>query len=153
MNNFVKGLVRMNKKKIIILGILFVAVAGLALGSASAATKTHKTDKLYFKSHSKDKYSSFTKKIDRVNSIDGVYVYPKNYDAQNAPNSVMVGISGKSLDDSDYKATKIIIKFKKKVNGKTYYSTKTFNKSWVYYKPKNNYRPYYSIVYYKKVKK
>jgi len=151
----------MNKKKIIILIILFVAIAGLALAPVSAATKTYKTGKLYFK-QDKDKRYSFTPtiKINKNTEIGGCYVYPK-VDSQYEPNTVYVGTNKYMGEIADYRATKIIIKFKKKVNGKTFYSTKTFyynkpKKEWLYgeltYKPKNNYQPYYCIVYYKKIK-
>ena len=78
-NNIIKGLdEKMNKKKIIILIILFVAIAGLALTPVSAATKTYKTGKLYFK-QDKDKRHSHTptKKINKKSEIWGIYVYPK----------------------------------------------------------------------------
>jgi len=151
----------MNKKKIIILAILFVAVAGLALAPVSEAAKTCKTDKLYFKQGADKKYSSFvTKNINKNSEIWGFYIYPKA-DSQHAPNTVYIG-TNKHLDGKpDYKATKIVIQFKKKVNGKTYYSKKTFynnkpKKNWfggqLSYKPKNNYKPHYAVVYYKKVK-
>jgi hypothetical protein len=44
-----------------------------------------------------------------------------------------------------------MIKFKKTVQGKKYYSTRTFNGKEVIYEPKNNYKPYYTVVYYKKI--
>ncbi|MCL2686943.1 MAG: hypothetical protein FWE58_00195 [Methanobrevibacter sp.] len=138
----------MNKKKIIILAILFVAVAGFALEPASAAAKTHKTDKLYFKQYEKNKFDVFVKKLNKANIIEGLYTHPK-VTSQGEPNSVLVGFR-ESYPAKQYKITKIKIKFKKTVKGKTYYSTKTFNKNSVYYKPKNNYRPHYAIVYYKK---
>ena len=144
----------MNKKKIIILAILFVAVAGLALAPASEAAKTYKTGKLYFKQEPDKRHSSFvTKKLNKNSAIWGFYVYPKG-NSQYSANTVYVG-TNKYIDTKpDYKPTKIVIKFKKKVKGKTYYSTKTFySKYGVSYQPKNNYQPYYCIVYYKKVKR
>jgi hypothetical protein len=140
---------KMEKRKIIILAILFVAIAGLALAPVSAATKTYKTGKLYFKPYEKNKFDSFAKKLNNANIIEGLYTYPK-VASQGEPNSVWVGFRDAKPGTKYYKITKITIKFNKKVNGKTYYSTKNFNKSIVYYKPKNNYKPYYCIVYYKK---
>ena len=142
----------MNKKKMIILAILLVAVAGLALAPVSAATKIYKTDKLYFKQMADKRHSiTPTKKINKNSEIWGFYIYPKA-SSQYSPNTVCVGTSKYMDVEPDYKATKIIINFKKKVNGKTYYSTKTFKNSEVSYKPKNNYKPNYCIVYYKKTK-
>jgi len=50
-----------------------------------------------------------------------------------------------------HKLTKSTIYFKKTVNGRTVYSTKTFkNKYWIYYNPKNNFEPYKGVFYYTK---
>jgi len=152
----------MDKKKIIILTILFVAVAGLALAPVSEAAKTQKTDKLLFKQESDKRHSSFTtKNINKNSAIWGFYVYPKA-SSQYSKNTLYIG-TNKYMDvKSDYKSTKIVIKFKKKVTGKTYYSTRTFynnkpKKNWANgqfsYKPKNNYKPHTAVVYYEKVKK
>ena len=144
-----------NYKKIIILTVLFVSIAGFAFSSVNSvdAAKTYKTGKMYFK---EDKYyptSTLNKRIDKNNLITGHYVYPRAKGVMGTPNTLDLGIVGRDLDTpSNYKATKIIIKFKKKVNNKMYYSTKTFKKSYVQYKPKNNYKPYYSVVYYKKIR-
>jgi len=147
----------MNKKKIIILAILFVAVAGFALAPASAATKTYKTGKLYFKQES-DKRHSVTpvKKINKNSEISAFYVYPKG-DSQYSRNTVYVRTNKNMGEISDYRAIKLVINFKKKVNGKKYYSTRTFKGSKVKnnrfsYVPKNNFKPNYCIVYYKKMK-
>ena len=154
----------MNKKKIIILTIMFVAIVGLTLAPANAATKTYNTGKLYFKEKTlggeyDKRFSSFpTKKIDSKakNILEGFYSYPKT-ESQGAPNTVVISLG--LMDSSpDYKMTKVFINFKKKVNGKTVYSTKTFTNSqvksnWLSYKPKNNYQPNYCIIYYQKIKK
>jgi len=142
----------MNKKRIIILAILFVAIAGFVLAPVSAVNKTYKTGKLYFKVEKKNKITSFDKKINGKNRISGFYIYPKNTQTQMNPNTLFVEIYKKGSNSPDYKITKTIIKFKKTVKGKTYYSTKTFKGNGVIYEPKNNYKPYYALVYYKKGK-
>ncbi|MCL2114712.1 MAG: hypothetical protein FWH29_00645 [Methanobrevibacter sp.] len=157
----------MNIKKMIILAILFVAVVGLALNSVSAVGKTYKTDKLYFK-YNGDKNiprSDFTKKINNRSEFYGYYNYPNNHRMQDSANYMKVGIGGKYIGKKyykpNYKPTKVYILFKKTVKGKTYYSSKTFTKFGstldmgndhaLPYNPKNNYKPYYAIFYYKKV--
>jgi len=103
-----------------------VAVVGLALAPASAATKTYKTGNLYFKQEPDKRYSSFVNKnINKNSAVWGFYVYPKA-SSQYSPNTVYLGTNKYIGGESDYKVTKIVIKFKKKVKGKTYYSTKTF---------------------------
>ena len=167
MKHFIKTRkgIKMNKKKIIILAILFVGIVCLALSPASADGKTYKTDKLYFKYNgdSKKPVSSFSKSIDSKTSVNGFYNYPKNINSQHSANYVNVEISGKVISykqyKPNYKPSKIIVMFKKNENGKTYYSSKTFTKfenmdGYSYfsgYSPKNNYKPQYTIVYYKKI--
>ncbi|MCL2156926.1 MAG: hypothetical protein FWH54_02770 [Methanobrevibacter sp.] len=157
----------MNKKKMIILAILFLAVVGLALNSVSAAGKTYKTGKLYFKYNGDKKIprSDFTKKINNRSEFYGYYNYPNNLGMQDPANYMKVGIEGKIIGKKyykpNYKPTKVYIMFKKTVKGKTYYSSKTFTKFVSTldrgedyarpYTPKNNYKPYYAIFYYKKV--
>lgn len=127
--------------------ILFVSVAGLAITTVSAATKT--TGKIYFKdgknvqkSLGKDEYVS-------------VY-YSKKPAGQQSGNFMCMGISKKNGDYSKYyKMVNATVKFSKKVNGKNYYSTKTFKaingQLWgdIIYYPKNGYKPYYAMVTYK----
>ena len=156
----------MNKKKIIILVILFVAVAGLALSPASAVTKTYTTGKLYFKYNgdSKRPYSEFSKSLNSKTEVRGFYNYPNNKESQHPPNFMLIGIDGKLTKNYNQyeptcKPTKMIVKFKKTVNGKTVYFTKTFKKfnSWegfgyyTSYTPKNYFKPQYAVIYYKKV--
>lgn len=157
----------MNKKKIIILAILFVAVAGLTLNSVSAASKTYKTEKLYFKydGDSKSPASTFTKSIDSKNQVYGFYIHSNNKRAYiYPPNCMGVGTEGKYNKNGpqykpNYKPTKATVMFKKTVNGETYYSSKTFTKfykdfeySYISsYEPKNNYKPYYAVIHYKKI--
>jgi len=169
MKHFIKAKKRdkMNKKKIIIFAILFVGVVGLALSPASAGSKTYKTGKLYFKYNgdSKRPISKLYKSIDSKTEIEGLYTYPKNKNSQQIANSMIIGMAGKVDKKSykqykpNYKINKAVIMFKKTVKGKTYYSSKTFTKFYqdmgngymTDYSPKNNYKPYYAIVYYKKV--
>ncbi|MBZ9569953.1 hypothetical protein KQY27_00070 [Methanobrevibacter sp. TMH8] len=154
----------MNKKNLILLVILFVGVAGLALSPVSADTKIQKTNKLYFKYNGDTKHpgSSFNKSISKKSLIYGYYNYnsSKNKDTQDGPNYMGLGISGKkSYTWPDYKPTKILVQFKKNMNGKTYYSSKIFTYKGgsdlpygykIGYWPKNNYKPYYAVFYYKK---
>ena len=157
----------MNKKKIIILTILFVAIAGLTLSPASAATKTYKTGKLYFKynGNGEVQFPQFSKSIDSKSELFGYYI-PSNYKkySQNGKNYMSVGTQGKISKSGqqynpNYKPSKIKVMFKKTVKGKTYYSSKTFANidsdlcysHSVNYKPKNNYNPHYAIIYYKKI--
>ena len=143
----------MEKKKILILLILFVAIGGLTVSSV-VATKTYQTGKLYFKDKSDGRHSSFpTMKIDskRKNKISGFYVFPKNKNTQMNPNTVFVEfIKNGGRNYPDYKITKTVITFKKTVNGKTEYSSKTIHGNEVIYEPKNIFKPYYCIVHYKK---
>jgi len=156
----------MNRKKIIILAILFVIVVGLALSPVNAANETYKTGKLYFKYNgdSKSPCSEFTKSIDSKNQVYGFYIYPNNKNTYIYPANFMgVGTEGKYTKKGqykpNYKPTKATVMFKKTVKGKTHYSSKTFTKfykdfefSYISgYEPKNNYKPYYAIVHYKKI--
>ncbi len=139
-----------NWKKILILTVLCIAVVGFTLSSANAA----KTEKLYFKKGAdfkKEPSTNVYKKIDSKNDIEGTYIYPQNKKAQIAPNTLYMRL-GQGLDDpGDYKATKVVVKFKKTANNKNYYSTKIFYSNAVYYQPKNDYKPLYTVYYYEKL--
>lgn len=135
----------MNKKKILILTFLFVAVTGFTLAPASAA----KTGKLYFKKHWSSPVTTFDKNIPNNDYIHGEYYLkagqgPKNYMAVGLLDKV--GYNTKI----NHKITKISVKFKKTVKGKNYYTTKTFYRNGVGYYPKNGYKPYYAVVTYTK---
>ena len=141
----------MEKKKIIILLILFVAVAGLTISSTNAATKT--TGKIYFKDG-----KSVTKSLGNKQILN-VYYTSKRSEGQGlwSPNTMVINIYSSNHKPPKYELVKATVKFSKKVNGKTYYSTKTFkatkselsDNKWIYYSPKNSYKPYSAVVTYK----
>ena len=90
------------------------------------------------------------------------YVHVRyNIKAQQGPkNQMFIIIEGKYADAKYYRLEKATVKFSKKENGKTVYSTKNF-KAYkeetmsggytysIYYSPKNGYKPYYATVTYR----
>ena len=143
----------MEKKKILILLILFVAVVGLTMSSATAVTKT--TGKIYFKD-GKSVIKSLGNK-----QILHVYYTSKGSGGQGLwiPNTMVINMYTSDYSLVKYKLVKATVKFSKKVKSKTYYSIKAFtatkselsDNKWIHYYPKNSYKPYYAVVTYKTI--
>ena len=141
----------MKTKKIIILIILFVAISGFTMSTVTSAdaAKTYKTGKIYLK----DKNNEITKSIGGGDVV-GVYYYSKLNKYWG--NKMQISIHGKyDIEPNNRHLLKAKVKFVKNVGNKNKYMTKTFkNKSkynsYIGYNPKNGYKPYYTIIYYKK---
>ncbi|MDR2967529.1 MAG: hypothetical protein LBU74_06235 [Methanobacteriaceae archaeon] len=144
----------MNKKKILILLILFVAVAGFALAPASAVTKKT-TGKIYFK----DSNFPVVKKVGpKIQDVIDLFHCSKNHNHKNHVGSgypgyqTVIGMNNAYFPPSKYHLVSAKITFVKKVNGKNYYTTKKFkanNRDFIGYNAKKGYKPYYARVTYK----
>ena len=135
----------------LILLVLLIAIVGLTISTVSAATKT--TGKIYFKD---GKHVS-----KNIGKGDYIYIY---YGTKESPeqgfysaNTMRIFLErSNGYNGKYYKLVKSTVNFRKKVNGKYVYSTKTFKATiddfrskTIWYNPKNGYKPYYAIVTYK----
>lgn len=126
----------MNKKKIIILAILFVAIAGFALAPASAATKTIKMKKGNIPS----KY-----KIGGGDYLSGQYT--PGYEPQNNKYHIIeISMWSSYFYPKYHKMVKAKVYYKK--NGKII--TKTYKGSHIIKKYPYGTTPYKALVYYKR---
>ena len=140
----------MEKKKIIILLILFVAVIGLTISTVNAKTYT-KT--VQFK-------SSGTTNVDK-HLGNGEYLsifYTSKYSQQHATKNVFTicAYSNEYFPATYYyKVTKAKITYTKKVNGKTKTYTTTYNADKKYgvitKHPPKGWKPYSTVVTYKDI--
>ena len=136
----------MNYRQILILILLIVTIAGLTINSVSAATKT--TGKIYFNEKGENK------KLANDEYVNVAYL-PKGSGEGYKPNTMVIAgwtYNGPGL--KNYHLTNAQVVFTKKVNSKTVTSTKTFNfGKWdiLTYQPKNGFKPYYTIITYKKI--
>lgn len=140
----------MNKKKILILSILLIAILGMAISSVNAVTKT--TGKIYFK----DSYYAVEKKVGpkTQDKID-LWYCSKKHNHKNDWGSpgyqTAIGMNSPYFDSSKYHLKSAKITFVKKVNGKYKTATKSFKADkWetIGYNAPNGYRPYYARVTY-----
>jgi hypothetical protein len=132
-------------KKIVILLILFFAIAGLTMSAVSAASKT--TGKIYFKD-GKDVEKSVGNK-----EFLGVY-YSTKPAGQQSGNYMQISIYRKDYKAAKAKVVRATVEFRKKVNGKIKKDTKVLkaDKSYfdiIAYTPKNGYKPYSAKITYK----
>lgn len=136
----------MNKKRMLILLIVFVAVVGLSMSTVSAKTYT-KTVKF------KD-YDTVNKYLGKGDYLGVSYIsgYSK---MSKKTNYFEISTWSSDYFSNYYKITKAKIKFTKKVNGKTKTYTKTYNadKKWgvINKHPPKGWKPYSAIVTYKDI--
>lgn len=140
----------MNKKRILILLILFTTVIGFTLSNVSAVegAKLYKTNIIKIKDRN---YPSFDKNLGTDDSLQ-VYYWSK---MSKREGQLFISIFGRyDIEDSGkYKLSKAKVKFVKKVSGKNKYILKWFKGgkyNSIVYNPKNGYKPYKAVVYYYK---
>lgn len=134
----------MDKKRILVLLILFVAVAGLTVSTVSAKTYT-KTVK--FKEHTT--INKYLGKGDYL-SVD----YLSGYSQMSGKSNMMtIGTWSNDYFANYYKLTKAKITFIKKSNGKKYTKTYLADKKWgvINTHPPKGLRPYSAIITYKDI--
>jgi len=133
----------MNKRKLLILLILFVVIVSLAVSSATAAT--------YKKNiNFKDRNLEVAKHVGDGDYLSAYYwsKLPKNYGKK-----MQITIHNKkNIEANSYKITNANVKFYKKVGKKTVYATRNFKADkWgnIMYNPPNGYKPHSATVTYK----
>lgn len=137
----------MNFKKILILTILFIAVLGFTLSTVSSV----EASKIYSKNVKFNEKMALTKSIQYDNQIQSTFS-DKYYTGYSTKMAIEIMDRKHWLYKPMFKPTKAKVYFKKKVNGKTVYSTKTLKankRGLILYNPKNNFKPYKATVYYK----
>ena len=130
----------MNKRKTLILIMLFVVIVSLAINSANAVT-CEKT--IYFKDRNLEV-------SEHVGSDDYLSAYYWSKLPKNHGKKMKITIhSLESIESNAYKITTAKVKFYKKVGKKTIYETKNFKADkWgnIMYNPLNSYKPYSATV-------
>ncbi|MCL2114794.1 MAG: hypothetical protein FWH29_01060 [Methanobrevibacter sp.] len=83
----------------------------------------------------------------------GIY-YSGNFDGQYEKNTMNIRLWSSSFDPQHHKLIEASVKFSKKVNGETYYTTKIFKpdeNGEIIYSPENGYKPYSATITYKDI--
>jgi len=117
-----------------------------------------KTGKFYFIKSASQKFGLFSWNLKNLGKDDYLIISYYSPKAIENKNTLFIEAKRPFIESTDnfaehHQITKAKITFVKKVNGKAYYSTKTFQpnkKGIITYKPKNAYKPYYTEITYLK---